>query len=170
VSLSGSSEKKFLAERAPFWKLHVETENGRSIRISVIGSGTCAPDVYDLARRTGSLIAARGWTLVCGGLGGVMEGAARGALRSRRADHRHPPGHRPCLANPYVTVPVATGLGPMRNYLVVLNGHAVVALEGGAGTLSEIGLALKIGRKVIAVGQWSCLPGVVRAVDPLAHG
>jgi predicted Rossmann-fold nucleotide-binding protein len=55
----------------------------------------------------------------------------------------------------------------MRNYLVVLNGHAVVALEGGAGTLSEIGLALKIGRKVIAVGQWSCLPGVARAVDPL---
>jgi uncharacterized protein (TIGR00725 family) len=142
-------------------------KDGRSIRISVIGSGTCAPDVYDLARWTGSLIAERGWTLVCGGLGGVMEGAARGALEAGGQTIGILPGIDTCVANPYVTVPVATGLGPMRNYLVVLNGHAVVALEGGAGTLSEIGLALKIGRKVIAVGQWSALPGVVRAVDPM---
>lgn len=69
-------------------------------------------------------------------------------------------------ANPFVDIAIATGLGPMRNYLVVLNGEAVIAVEGSAGTLSEIGLAMKIGRKVIALGHWAAVDGVVPAATP----
>lgn len=76
------------------------------------------------------------------------------------------PGESRHDANEFVEVPIATGLGQMRNFLVVLNGDVVVAVEGGAGTLSEIGHALKHGRKVVAMGAWSGLPGVIKAKNP----
>ncbi len=75
------------------------------------------------------------------------------------------PGSERDDANEYVDIALATGLGPMRNCLVVLNGDVVVAVEGGSGTLSEVALALKIGKDVIALGRWSGIPGVVPATD-----
>jgi uncharacterized protein (TIGR00725 family) len=136
-------------------------------KISVIGSGTCSPELFERSRQLGSLVARKGWILVCGGLGGIMEGAALGACEAGGLTIGILPGADPRSANPHIRIPVATGLGPMRNYLVVLNGDAVVALDGGPGTLSEIGLALKIGRPVVAVGTWSTIPGVSRADDPM---
>jgi uncharacterized protein (TIGR00725 family) len=136
-------------------------------RVSVVGAGRCSDALFQSSRRLGALIAGRGWVLVCGGLAGVMEGAALGASESGGLTIGILPGTMPGEANPSITIPVVTGLGPMRNYLVVLNSDVVVAFEGGPGTLSEIGLALKIGKQVIGVGAWQGIPGVAQADDPM---
>ena len=133
------------------------------IRISVIGAGRCGPEVRDVARRLGAGIALRGWTLVCGGLGGVMNAAARGAGEAGGRTIGIVPGLDPADANPYIQTSLATGLGQMRNLLVVANGDLAVAVEGGYGTLSEIALALKHGKPVVAIGAWKDIPGVVAA-------
>lgn len=136
------------------------------IRISVIGAGHCGPDTAAMAERLGAGIAARGWTLVCGGLGGVMTAAAKGARQAGGRTLGILPGLDRGDANPYIETSVATGLGQMRNMLVVANGDVVVAVEGGAGTLSEIGHALKAGRTVVAMGAWKDIPGVIPASGP----
>ena len=112
------------------------------MRVSVIGGSSIPPDTAAVATELGTRLADRGHTVVCGGLGGVMEAVCRGA---REAGGETigilPTAHRED-ANPYVTTPIATGLGHARNALVVLNGDAVIAIDGASGTLSEIGLAL----------------------------
>lgn len=102
---------------------------------------------------------------MCGGLGGVMESAAQGASESGGLTIGILPGAEISKANPHIAVPVATGLSHMRNFPVVLNSDVVVAVEGEYGTLSEIGLALKSGRPVIALGRWSHLEGVISAAS-----
>lgn len=129
-------------------------------RISVIGAGQCGPETEALSERVGALIAENGCDLVCGGREGVQLGACRGAKSAGGRTVGILPGLEFSQANPYVDVPVITGLGHMRNFLVVKNGHAVIAIEGGSGTLSEIGLALKSGVPVVALGRWSDLDGV----------
>ncbi|WP_049910987.1 TIGR00725 family protein [Halorubrum coriense] len=118
------------------------------MRVSVIGGSSIGSETAAVAEALGERLAERGHVVVCGGLGGVMAAVCRGA-RSRdgetigilpTSDRRD--------ANPHVTVPVATGLGHARNALVVMNGDAAVAVDGGSGTLSEIGLALAQGRPV----------------------
>lgn len=138
----------------------------RPRRVSVIGAGDCGPDTAEAARRLGRLLAERGFELVCGGLGGVMAAAAQGAREAGGRTVGILPGLDRSAANPYIDLPLVTGLGPMRNFLVVANGDVAVAVEGGSGTLSEIGLALKIGRPVIGLGRWADLPGVCRADSP----
>ena len=135
-------------------------------RVSVIGAGSCPAEVFDKARELGRLLAESGWTVVCGGLGGVMEGVCLGARDAGGATIGILPGDDPEQANPYVNIPIATGIGQMRNALVVLNGQAAVAVEGGFGTLSEVGLALKARRPVVALGTWSKLNGVKKADSP----
>ncbi len=135
-------------------------------RISVIGAGRCDATVAATAFTIGQSLARKGFAVVCGGLGGVMEAACQGAKNAGGSTIGILPGDTPESANPYVDVAIATGLGPMRNYLVVLNGEAAIAVEGSAGTLSEIGLALKIGRKVIALGHWAAVEGVIPAATP----
>lgn len=122
--------------------------------ISVIGGGRCTAAEYALAEEVGALVAARGATLVCGGLAGVMEGAARGARRAGGATIGILPGHDRTLGNPYLDHVLTTGIGHARNLAVVSSGDAVVAIGGGYGTLSEIGLAAKIGRPVVILGGW----------------
>lgn len=136
----------------------------REKRVSVIGAADCGPELAETARLLGRLLAQRGFTLVCGGLGGVMTAAARGAREAGGRTVGILPGLDRSAANPYIELPLVTGLGPMRNFLVVANGDVAVAVEGGSGTLSEIGLALKIGRPVVGLGRWASLPGVC-AVD-----
>lgn len=138
----------------------------RAVQVSVIGAGTCGPQVLEDAREIGRLIAGRGWTLVCGGLSGVMEAAARGAREAGGRTVGILPGLDRDAANPYIETVVVTGIGQMRNSLVVQNGDVAIAVEGGAGTLSEIGLALKSGRAVVALGTWKDLPGVIPASGP----
>lgn len=138
----------------------------RTVRISVIGAGQCDEAVAEKAHRLGTFIARRGWELVCGGKGGVMRAASQGASEAGGQTLGVLPGLDRDDANPYIDTAVATGLGQMRNLLVVMNGDAVIAVEGGYGTLSEVALALQAGRTVIAMGTWKDIPGVLAASGP----
>jgi uncharacterized protein (TIGR00725 family) len=111
----------------------------------------------------GRELGSRGVVLVCGGLGGVMEAACRGAKESGGTTVGILPGSDRSAASAYVDVAVPTGLGEARNALVVRAADALVAIAGGYGTLSEIALALKAGKRVVGIGTWD-IDGVV-AVD-----
>ena len=126
-----------------------------ALHIAVIGEDRCAPRVAAQAERVGAAIARAGAVLVCGGLGGVMEAASRGAARAGGVVVGLLPGVDPADANRWVTVPIATGLGEGRNLLVVRAADALIAVGGMYGTLSEIALALKLGRPVIGLGTWT---------------
>jgi uncharacterized protein (TIGR00725 family) len=107
----------------------------------------------------------RGAVLVCGGLGGVMEAACRGAKEAGATTVGILPGTDRAAANPFVDVAVPTGLGEGRNALVVRAADALVAVGGGYGTLSEIALALKAGKRVVGLGTWD-VEGVEPAGSP----
>jgi len=136
--------------------------------IAVIGAGEAPPDVLQLAYDTGCEIAGRNAVLVCGGRGGVMEAAARGA--QERGGHTIGilPGYDKRSANPHIDFAIATGMGEARNAIVVATADAVIALAGEGGTLAEIGFALKLGRPLIALRSWPQLEGLYRADNPQA--
>ncbi len=115
----------------------------------------------------GRLLAERGAVLVCGGLGGTMEAACRGAKQAGGTTVGLLPGGSRSDANPFVDVAIPTGLGEARNALVVRAADVVVAVGGGYGTLSEIALALKAGKRVVGLGSWE-IDGVVAADGPEA--
>jgi uncharacterized protein (TIGR00725 family) len=126
-----------------------------------------------VAEDVGAAIARAGAVLVCGGLGGVMAAACRGAAGMGGTTVGILPGEDAAAANPWVAVAVPTGLGELRNALVVRAAQAVVAVAGEYGTLSEIALALKIGRPVVGLGTWGLVrpdgspdAGVHAAADP----
>ena len=106
------------------------------------------------AEPVGRELGSRGVVLVCGGLGGVMEAACRGAKEAGGLTVGILPGLDRSDANPYVDVVIATGLGEARNALVVNAADALIAVGGGYGTLSEIGLALRAGKRVVGLGTW----------------
>jgi uncharacterized protein (TIGR00725 family) len=115
------------------------------------------------AEQVGQALGRRGVVLVCGGLGGVMEAACRGAKGAGAVTVGILPGADRAAANEFVDVAIATGLGEARNALVVRSADAVVAVGGGYGTLSEIALALRAGKRVVGLGTWD-VEGV-EAVD-----
>jgi len=135
--------------------------------IGVIGAGACPAPTYELARKLGFEIGKRGWILVCGGLKGVMEGAAKGCVEAGGTTVGILPGLDRTSANPHINIAVPTGLGDGRNLLIIRSSDAVVALSGGYGTLSEIALALKANKPVIGLETWKDIPGVRYAGDPL---
>ena len=116
------------------------------------------------AAEVGRLVAERGAVLVCGGLGGAMEAACRGAKQAGGVTVGILPGSDRSDANPYLDVALPTGLGEARNALVVRAADAVIAIGGGYGTLSEIALALKAGKPVIGLGTWE-IEGVQAVAD-----
>ncbi len=122
------------------------------MRVAVIGGSEIDESTYDVALDVGKRLGDRGHTVVCGGLGGVMEAACRGAFEAGGETIGVLPGDERTAANEWVTTPIATGLGNARNVLVVCNGDAVVAIDGAAGTLSELGHALDFGRPVAGLG------------------
>ncbi len=132
-------------------------------RAAVIGAGACDATVAAMATELGTLLARKGFGIVCGGLGGVMQAVCEGANKAGGLTIGILPGDDYTRANPFVHVPLATSLSHMRNYLVILNGDVVIAVEGGTGTLSELALAQKTGKTVIALGKWGDLPGVLPA-------
>jgi uncharacterized protein (TIGR00725 family) len=145
--------------------------------VAVIGDGDPrGPDaarLLDWAEEVGELLARGGATLVTGGLGGVMRAASRGAAGAGGATIGILPGDDALEANEFVSIPIATGLGVVRNLVVVTSADAVVAVGGRHGTLSEIGLALRMGRQVVALASWRVEsehrlggPRVHRARDP----
>jgi hypothetical protein len=135
------------------------------MRVSVVGGSTVSEEGASLARDTGKLLAQRGHTVVCGGLGGVMEAACRGADDADGTTIGILPTDRRADANPYVDVAIATGLGHARNALVVMNGDAVVAIEGSGGTLSEVGFGLVYDRPVAGLRTHE-VPGVEPCETP----
>jgi uncharacterized protein (TIGR00725 family) len=136
--------------------------------IAVVGGSTCTPDEARIAEEVGRLIAARGAILVCGGLGGVMEAACRGARGAGGLTVGILPGDDARDANAFVDVPLATGMGEMRNALIVRVVAGAIAIGGGWGTLSEIALAQRAGTPV--VGLRDAFPGVAipRVADAAA--
>ena len=137
------------------------------MRVSVIGGGETTSAQESTAETVGRTVAARGHTLVCGGLGGTMAAACRGAHRAGGTTIGILPTADPADANPHVDVPIATGLGHARNALVPLNGDGVVALPGGPGTLTEIGFAQIHDRPVVGI-ETHDVPGVKRVETPTA--
>ena len=129
---------------------------GRRIKgqIGVIGGGECPHEVYEIAREVGGEIARQGFSLVCGGLGGVMDAACRGAQEAGGITIGILPTSDRRDANPYIDVVIPTGLGHARNILVVHASDALVAIDGGAGTLSEIAIALKVGKPIVGIMTW----------------
>jgi uncharacterized protein (TIGR00725 family) len=126
----------------------------------VVGAGRASDDEMRAAEAVGHALARNGAVLVCGGLGGVMEAACRGAKSAGGATVGILPGDDRTQANDYVDVALATGLGEARNALVVRAVDALIAVGGEYGTLSEIALALKAGKSVVGIGTWDLEPVV----------
>lgn len=122
--------------------------------IAVIGEGSCDEATATQAEEVGRLVAGAGAVLVCGGMGGVMEAACRGARAAGGVTLGILPGLDRAEGNPYLDYSIVTGIGHARNLAVAASGDAVIAVGGRFGTLSEIGLARKAGRPVVVLGGW----------------
>ena len=142
------------------------------IFIAVIGNAQCDEETARLAEEVGRALAERGAAVVCGGLGGVMEAACRGAKSAGGLTIGILPGTSRAEANPYVDVPIVTGMDKARNVLVVRSAQAVVAIRGEWGTLSEIAHALNLGIPVVGLGTWElrkegqAVPGILSTASP----
>ncbi len=134
--------------------------------ISVVGAGEADETLYEQAREVGRLIARRGGIVVCGGLSGVMEAAARGASEAGGIAIGILPDEDRRRANRYLSYSVAAGIGQARNLAVVCSGDVVIAVGGEYGTLSEIGFAKKVGRTVVALSSWEVGDHVIIASSP----
>ena len=126
----------------------------RTPYVAVVGPGDASPQELASAEDVGAGLAALGAVVVTGGLGGVMEAASRGARSKRGHTLGILPGEDRETANAWVEIAIATGLGELRNGLVVRAADALVAVGGGHGTLSEVALGLKLGRPVVGLGTW----------------
>jgi len=133
--------------------------------IGVIGGHSCDEKTAKIAQELGGEIARLGAILVCGGLGGIMEAAARGAKENGGVTVGILPGEDKSEANQYIDIPIATGLGYTRNTLVTTAADLIIALPGKYGTLSEIGFALNAKKTVIGIGTWD-IEGIIKVKTP----
>ena len=144
----------------------------RPTQVAVIGAAEGDPEALEAAEEAGRLLAEAGAVVVCGGRGGVMEAAARGASQAGGIAIGVLPGSDPGEANEHIAHVVATGVGHARNLAVVGSGEAVIAVDGHWGTLSEIAFARKLGRPVVALRSWELRHhagaelGIVEAASP----
>ncbi|MBI2935974.1 MAG: TIGR00725 family protein [Chloroflexi bacterium] len=149
------------------------TVRERPLAIAVIGGSNARRKARTWAYEVGRELAKHGAILVCGGLTGVMEAACKGAKEAGGITIGILPGNTPVEANPYVDIPICTGMGYARNVIVVKSGRAVIAIDGAYGTLSEIAHALGEGMPVIGLGTWSFAvngrqdAAVIQATDPV---
>ncbi len=123
--------------------------------IAVIGGSQCSKEEAKLAEEVGRELARRGAILVCGGLSGVMEAVCKGAQSEGGITIGILPGDNRQAANPYVQIPIVTGIGYARNAIVVKSAQAIIAIDGNYGTLSEISHALQNGIPVIGLNTWA---------------
>jgi uncharacterized protein (TIGR00725 family) len=126
--------------------------------IAVIGPSDCSSAEREAAFKIGAILAARGSVVVCGGGSGVMEAAAEGAHSENGVVFGILPGNDHSAGNSYLTYAIATGLGEARNAIIARTADAVIAVGGEYGTLSEIALAMKMGKKVILLNSWHLKP------------
>jgi uncharacterized protein (TIGR00725 family) len=134
--------------------------------IAVIGAGECSGRMAGLAEDVGREIARRGSVLVCGGLGGVMEAAARGAKAGGGQTVGILPGSDPGQANAYIDIPIATGIGYIRNIFIVRAADGVIAIGGKEGTLSEVAYSLIEKKPLVSLESWEVDPSILKAKDP----
>ncbi len=140
--------------------------------VAVVGASQCTPQEAEIAEAVGRELARRDAILICGGRGGVMEAACRGAKAGGGRTVGILPGTSRHQANPYVDIPIVTGLGEARNLLIVRSADAVIAVGGEYGTLSEIAFALKLSVPVVGLGTWELskdgrrVEAIVRATSP----
>lgn len=122
--------------------------------VAVIGGHKCNQEVEQIAIKLGNLLAKVGVTVVCGGLGGVMEAVSKGVHEGGGLTVGILPGENKDSANSYIDIPISTGLGNTRNTIVAGCADIIVALPGEYGTLSEIAFALNMKKPVIGIGSW----------------
>ena len=135
--------------------------------VGVIGSSKADPDILALAEEVGAEIAKRGAAVVCGGLTGVMEAVCKGARKEGGLTIGIIPSDSRDDANPYVQIPIVTGMGMGRNVMLVKTADVVIAVGGEFGTLSEIAHALKLGKTVIGLRTWKLEKAHTRAIPDL---
>jgi len=135
--------------------------------VGVIGSSKADPDILRLAEEVGAEIAKRGAAVVCGGLGGVMEAVCRGARSEGGLTIGIIPSDDKEDANPYVQIPIVTGMGMGRNVMLVKTADVVIAVGGEYGTLSEIAHALNLGKTVIGLRTWKLEKAHTKAIPNL---
>ena len=138
----------------------------KPILIGVIGASKASQKGLEAARTVGRLIAEAGAILVCGGLGGVMEAASRGCAEAGGQVLGILPGDCALDANPFVSIPVVTDMGHARNIIIAQTSNALIAVEGEYGTLSEMAIALKLGKTVCTLDSWDGLAGGQPAATP----
>lgn len=136
----------------------------KEIKIGVIGASRCNKKIGRIACQVGKEIAKRKAVLICGGLGGVMEEAARGAKENKGLTVGILPGFSSSDANPYIDIPIVTGMDHGRNIIVVRSCDAIIAIGGREGTLSEIAFALKLRIPLIGIGTWK-IEGIIKACN-----
>lgn len=128
--------------------------------IGVIGGNICPPPLVKAAQSIGAEIARRGHILICGGLGGVMTEASRGACENGGLTIGILPGKSKLEANPYISIPIVTAMSHARNAIIVRTADALIAIDGKSGTLSEIGLALSLDKPVYGYKTWE-IDGII---------
>jgi hypothetical protein len=134
--------------------------------IAIIGARACDDEISQIAEQMGGLLAKYGYTIICGGLGGVMEAVCKGAKANNGTTIGILPGDNPDDANPHVDIAIATGMGISRNLIIIRSAIAVVAINGGFGTLSELAFALQLQKQVVGLGTWDVSDHIVTASDP----
>jgi len=143
----------------------LKNENSKAI-IGVVGGNICSPDIYELAYQVGKYLAMANALLVCGGMGGVMEAACKGAVEAGGTTIGILPSDLISDTNPYVHIPIATGMGIGRNIIIARTAQALIAVDGKYGTLSEIAFALQLNKPVTALESWITVPGVHYTDNP----
>ena len=151
--------------------MKIKDIDGSIKKIAVIGGSRIEPKsaIYDMAYEVGRHIGASGAALVCGGLSGVMEAACRGAREAGGLTIGILPSTDEDTANEWVDIRIPTGLGYARNSLVVLSSHAVIAIDGAEGTLSEIGYALTFNKPLIGLNTWHIRPFKDTSSAPISY-
>jgi len=139
---------------------------GSIFYVAVIGGGDASSEILAQAREVGREVARRGAVLLCGGLGGVMAAAAQGAKEEGGVSIGILPDPDRSRANPYLTYSLPTNLGHARNVLIAHSADALIAVDGGHGTISEAAIGLKLGKPVIGLHVSWEMPGLRRASNP----
>jgi hypothetical protein len=135
--------------------------------IGVIGQGRdCSAELLADAEEVGYQIAQRKAILICGGLGGVMEAACRGAKQEGGTTIGVLPGIDKFSANKFVDIPIVTGIGEARNSIIVRTADALIAIGGKYGTLSEIAFALAFGKPIVGLQTWQGINGIIQSASP----
>lgn len=137
--------------------------NIEKIYLAVIGGGSVSQEFYDLAEAVGIEAGRRGWIVMTGGLGGVMEAAARGARQTGGLTLGILPGPSRSDANPYIDIAIATHIRHARNSIIAHTADALIAVDGEYGTLSEVALGLKLGKPVVGLKTSWNIPGLILA-------